>query len=675
MNSNRILFKEFHSLHSKRITFNEKLILFLIHENLGNELDIKSLSRNIQEDPLKIIRNSSEIRQAFKSLNHQMNVLIYSGSTHKASSASSNLHQTLAKILSSSYDVKLANPQLISQQPWQNHTSLLVFPNQDSLEIDNLTTDTRRSIREWVGRGGNLLGIGTGAVFAQIDRLGLVNATWDLLRPTTDLPHNPDLSDPWPFKTKISFHSTQLGKTLLDNQFGTHPDVFIDNQQSIFAVQIPPQVDQLTILAYLCDQKSQNHPVAIHSRYLNGNVILLGFDAHYALDWLTKTLSMIGLEGLKNQILHPEPSILYLMSCLPVPDVEDIHKAIFANCSGEQQLLNDTHHKFKVSLQSQYISQHLSPNDYIQLVLCSAQDLSLTSQISFELNQYFCFLSSHQHQSQKIGSTVLYAETLESTQTLLERNSKVAALLPSGTVVIAKKQTNGRGRGTNNWISTSGSVQFSVLLKISHNTSIPIVFVQYLFGLSVVEWIGKKFSEKLLVRLKWPNDIYGSLGGRRLSDYKKVGGILVNCLMGGDQKSQYQLVIGCGLNHQLAPQSTAACLRELIESANASNDMLEKLESPGPEEIISGILNCFEEMWNRFQIQGFQPFLPLYLSRWLHSQQIIKDERTGEDLKIIGISPTHGLLRTENVLRKQIMDFQPDSNSFDMFSGLIKSKE
>jgi biotin-(acetyl-CoA carboxylase) ligase len=74
------------------------------------------------------------------------------------------------------------------------------------------------------------------------------------------------------------------------------------------------------------------------------------------------------------------------------------------------------------------------------------------------------------------------------------------------------------------------------------------VFVQYLFGLAVIEWIEKFFDGKVLVRLKWPNDIYGSTtGGKSLEAFKKMGGILVNCSFGGLNGTECKLIIGWSL--------------------------------------------------------------------------------------------------------------------------------
>jgi len=117
------------------------------------------------------------------------------------------------------------------------------------------------------------------------------------------------------------------------------------------------------------------------------------------------------------------------------------------------------------------------------------------------------------------------------------------SLLPSPILSLASHQLAGRGRGTNVWLSPSGCLQFSLLLRTSL-AIVPaskLVFVQYLFGLSVVEACREeavlgRLGEK--VRLKWPNDLYAVSGS---GDTHKIGGILVNTSFTGNK---VEIVIG-----------------------------------------------------------------------------------------------------------------------------------
>ena len=122
------------------------------------------------------------------------------------------------------------------------------------------------------------------------------------------------------------------------------------------------------------------------------------------------------------------------------------------------------------------------------------------------------------------------------------RNDRLLGALPTGLVCVASHQIAGRGRGANSWVSPAGCLQFSLVLRLSTGQASRIVFIQYLFGLAVVEAIrGVKGYEQLGIVLKWPNDIYADLGSEGETRYKKIGGILVNSSYAG---SDFTLVVG-----------------------------------------------------------------------------------------------------------------------------------
>lgn len=100
----------------------------------------------------------------------------------------------------------------------------------------------------------------------------------------------------------------------------------------------------------------------------------------------------------------------------------------------------------------------------------------------------------------------------------------------------------GVGRGRNSWVSQSGALQFSMILR--HNVNIrhaPVVFIQYIIALAVVESIRERPGyEDIPLRLKWPNDIYTET---KKDGLKKVGGFLINSNFVEDE---FVLVIGKG---------------------------------------------------------------------------------------------------------------------------------
>jgi biotin--protein ligase len=117
--------------------------------------------------------------------------------------------------------------------------------------------------------------------------------------------------------------------------------------------------------------------------------------------------------------------------------------------------------------------------------------------------------------------------------------------LPTPLLSLASHQLAGRGRGNNIWLSPSGCLLFSILLRVSL-ASFPankLVFIQYLFALAVVEACREenvlgKWGEG--IRVKWPNDLYALVGDGG-EKKRKVGGVLVNTSFSG---GKVDVVIG-----------------------------------------------------------------------------------------------------------------------------------
>lgn len=154
-------------------------------------------------------------------------------------------------------------------------------------------------------------------------------------------------------------------------------------------------------------------------------------------------------------------------------------------------------------------------------------------------------------------------------------------------------------------------------------------------------------------------------------------------------------------------------MNELIALHNARTGA--NLAPFRPETLLALILAQFGGMWDTFVKEGFQPFVDRYLESWIHScvcfpfrlrsrgtpsransplllshnsDQRVTIESTGQVVKIVGITPDHGLLRTlpVDVDRngrevygggmgiKKFVDLQPDGNGFDMLKSLLVAR-
>lgn len=258
-----------------------------------------------------------------------------------------------------------------------------------------------------------------------------------------------------------------------------------------------------------------------------------------------------------------------------------------------------------------------------------------------------------------LGGTLLYAPSVDSSQLLLESVCR-DSYCPNGLVALADRQTAGKGRGSNGWISQEGCLQFSMLLKFARN-QLPayLVCLQYLLALIMVE-TARLVDPNAPVYIKWPNDIYATspVSGAPV----KVGGVLVQSYTNGSHQS---IVAGCGINVSNRYPTTSL------------HDISPKLSAISKEEYLANFLENFNLALNVFiEKESFDPFLQRYYAVWLHTNQRVKLDSANSLPVIIRGIDKHGFLSVETVGNPaETFNLQPDYNSFDMLSGLLKVKE
>ncbi|KAF0686199.1 Aste57867_21985 [Aphanomyces stellatus] len=198
-----------------------------------------------------------------------------------------------------------------------------------------------------------------------------------------------------------------------------------------------------------------------------------------------------------------------------------------------------------------------------------------------------------------LGQHVLYADSLPSTQTLLQ---KVAVELRAvdgapdfRLVAYTPKQEGGKGRGTNTWVSPAGCLTFSFQSVLTDGASLP--FAQYLVSLAIVR-TAKAFAASN-VYIKWPNDLY--------ADNKKLGGILCQSEF---FQGQFILTTGIGLN--ISNAEPTLCLNQLLPTPITT------------EQFLVEFCNQYEPMEAQFKADGFAPFVDEYTANWLHSNQVVQ---------------------------------------------------
>lgn len=200
------------------------------------------------------------------------------------------------------------------------------------------------------------------------------------------------------------------------------------------------------------------------------------------------------------------------------------------------------------------------------------------------------------------------AWTLESTNTELLRRPVPARGVA---VLLAERQTGGRGRRGRQWASPLAS---HIYLSLSRGFGGGLA---QLAGLSLA--VGVAAAEALRaagfaqVGLKWPNDL--------LAGGAKLGGLLVEG--GGEVAGPARAVIGLGLNvHMPAAFATG------IGQAWTDLDTLAG-QAVSRNRIVAALLAALLPALDRFDAQGLAPFLPRYAALDLLAGRPVRVEEAG----------------------------------------------
>ena len=180
-----------------------------------------------------------------------------------------------------------------------------------------------------------------------------------------------------------------------------------------------------------------------------------------------------------------------------------------------------------------------------------------------------------------IGRNFIYSEEVESTNSfLLNKSNKFNS---EGTILLAEKQSKGRGRKERVWYSAKGqNLTFSILLTSKKYLGKKFNLLNFATSLSVAFALENLFQLK--TELKWPNDV--------LVKGKKICGILLESTSQGNKIER--VVIGIGLNVNQA-------LFQGNFNLEPTSIKLELGESVDREKLLAELLNTFEEILQKME--------------------------------------------------------------------------
>ncbi|MDW7709055.1 MAG: biotin--[acetyl-CoA-carboxylase] ligase [Deferrisomatales bacterium] len=230
--------------------------------------------------------------------------------------------------------------------------------------------------------------------------------------------------------------------------------------------------------------------------------------------------------------------------------------------------------------------------------------------------------------TRRLGRPARHCSSVDSTNREAERWAGAGA--PEGALVLAERQTAGRGRLGRTWADLPGrSLLFSLLLRppLPAAQTPPLTFAAAVaLAEALARWVPPQALE-----LKWPNDVL--LGGR------KVAGILLEMRAEG-QRTEH-VILGVGVNVEGDPAEYPTAIRDLCTTVAAWT-----CPPPRRSEVLCAFLEAFESAYEDFLQTGLEALLPRW-HRWFRLQgQAVRVQTPGGTVegRAVGLGPTGSLL-------------------------------
>lgn len=192
-------------------------------------------------------------------------------------------------------------------------------------------------------------------------------------------------------------------------------------------------------------------------------------------------------------------------------------------------------------------------------------------------------LNTHQ-----LGRAIEYFDEVTSTSDVAHKLALDGA--PHGTVVLAERQTSGRGRHGRSWVSPPGlNLYMSVILRPEMR---PALAPELTLVAAVAACEAVRAAGVPKAMIKWPNDL--EVGGRKLA------GMLNEMHATGDDL--HFVIIGMGIDVNMDSGDFPAEIRDIATSV--------RIEAGNPvarARFCADLLARLENWYDRYLVDGFTP--------------------------------------------------------------------
>jgi len=214
-----------------------------------------------------------------------------------------------------------------------------------------------------------------------------------------------------------------------------------------------------------------------------------------------------------------------------------------------------------------------------------------------------------------IGQQSYYFDSIDSTQNQALKMADVPA--NNGTVIVAAKQTGGKGRSGRKWISPKGGIWLSIILHPKFDISITTLF-PIASALALSKSLEKMF--KISPELKWPNDL--TIKG------KKVAGMLVDASLESNRIEN--LVLGVGINFDVDVKKIEKILKGSSNFYGVTS-LSEQKKKIKPIQLVQSFLVEFEKIYELLNTKQTKKIISEWTKRSSTiGKNVVLDTRDGK---------------------------------------------
>ncbi|HEV2225892.1 MAG TPA: biotin--[acetyl-CoA-carboxylase] ligase [Nitrososphaerales archaeon] len=240
-----------------------------------------------------------------------------------------------------------------------------------------------------------------------------------------------------------------------------------------------------------------------------------------------------------------------------------------------------------------------------------------------------------------VAWTFVELDDVDSTQTIAKGLAAQGA--PEGTTVVAKSQSSGKGRLGRSWVSPTGGLYMSFILRPTGMSKPELITL--VTSVAVVE--GIKQATGLGTAIRWPNDI--------MARGKKLAGVIAEAQ--ADEQAITRVVVGVGVNCNASVSDADGLGKEATSLAEELDKHTEV------SKLKNSILDSFSYLYERWRAgEDMMPMWKEHVATLGKPVSIrLKTNETAFSYQVVGIDPEGSLIvtkgRRQTVVRAENLEW------------------